>query len=390
MELKDALANPLLVWLLAEVYSGAADEPRELLEMTVPGSVETHLLRKLVPSAFDRARGIARPHGGKPEARIDGQQALATLSWLARREAPAICWWRLQYHMPRLGVILVTAVVGGTVIGYLARDTPAVSLLTASLILGAWFGVGFGRGYSSARMSRTMPSDRVGFGGKKEGEDPDMCSHLWRLGGAHLGAAAFWVTAQLAGWRGSYALLGNGTAAHQLYQARIFWSLVAAALACALIAFLGGHLLGLGLSSLGGTDVNQGAARAVTPRQALRRDALNTLKIAPIAYAICIAAVVSVFYPALQWHRTLIELATATTSLITYSLVFPAWVRYRVAHLYLVSFHRFPPFFIKFLEDAYFLGVVRQTGLSYQFRHGLLHRSLAGLHKTRPRPSRKG
>jgi hypothetical protein len=166
-------------------------------------------------------------------------------------------------------------------------------------------------------------------------------------------------------------------ASHEVYKLTVFESLAASALMCTLVAFLGGHVLGVGLRSLGDADIKQTAARSVTPKQALQRDRSNTLKIAPIAYVISAAAMITAFYPALQWHRTLMELAAATASIITYSLVFPAWVRYRVAHLVLASRGLIPVYFTKFLEDAHYLGVLRQTGLSYQFRHELLRKSLA-------------
>jgi hypothetical protein len=379
-ELKDALKSPLLLWLMAEVYPCVADDPRELLALTAEGAVESHLLLKLVPSAFDRAVGMTGPHGEQPAARVSGDQAVGKLAWLAsglaRRESVALRWWRLQDQVPRLGVILAAAVLGGTVIGFFFRETLAIPLLTAALTLGACFGFGFGRGYSSARMRGTMPSDRIGFGGKKEGEDPDIRDHLYRLGGSVLGTAAFWLSAQMVEWHDFSNLLGQGSGSPGLYQASILESFATAALACTVVAFLGGHVLGESLRSFGASDVKQTGARAVTPQEALKRDRWNTLKIAPIAYIISGAAIVAVFYPALRWNQILMELTTGAACLITYSLVFPAWARYRVAHAVLAIFGILPWTFMQFLEDAHHFGVLRQTGLSYQFRHELLRKSL--------------
>jgi hypothetical protein len=379
-DLQDMLASPLFLWLLAEVYAGVTNDPADLLALTEPESVQSHLLRRLVPAAFEREARKARPRGREPSSLADGDVAFGYLAWLAsrlaRRKAVSINWWRLPDLLPRMAVILVAAALAGAAFGFAGGQNAFVCLVTAALILGAWFGCGFGRGYSSARMKGAMPSDRFGFGGAKEGADPDVRAHLYRLGGAHFGVAVFWGTAVIVGWGTSSSSLRHSLISSQAYGVSTLERFAIAVAICTVVAFVGGHVLGLGLRSLGLHDTKQSAARAATPRRSLRQDGKNAVKVAPIAYVVLAVAMIAVFHFSGPRSSIPFTLVTASACVVTYGLTFPSWLRYRIAHLLLAVPAIIPWCFLDFLEDAHEVGVLGLTGLSYKFRHELLRQSL--------------
>jgi hypothetical protein len=64
------------------------------------------------------------------------------------------------------------------------------------------------------------------------------------------------------------------------------------------------------------------------------------------------------------------------------------WPAYVVARILLAARRQLPIRLSTFLDDAYRLGVLRQAGAAYQFRHAILHDHLAAEHQPRPAAKR--
>lgn len=126
--LANVLANPLMLWLAREIYEGEETDPGELADESRFGdqeAIEDHLLDKLVPRKFandDAARGGT--------SRWTGRQAQRWLAFLAadldKTRSRDIAWWRLPAMAS--GGRLVTFAVRGVLLTAAAWYAAAWSL----------------------------------------------------------------------------------------------------------------------------------------------------------------------------------------------------------------------------------------------------------------------
>ena len=99
--LKEALTNPLMLWLASRVYETKESFPGELTDDTRFGdreAIESHLLRSFVPAVYSS-------RAGAPRLRWTPEQAQRYLGFLARHaektRSPDIAWWRLSHAVRR-------------------------------------------------------------------------------------------------------------------------------------------------------------------------------------------------------------------------------------------------------------------------------------------------
>lgn len=104
-----ALRSPLMVALARSVYAGTADEgdegrdPAELVDaerFPTPAAVERHLLDALVPSLYERARRQDPARGWDPRQARDYLIRLA--AGLHARDDYDLAWWQLHRWIPAL------------------------------------------------------------------------------------------------------------------------------------------------------------------------------------------------------------------------------------------------------------------------------------------------
>jgi hypothetical protein len=304
---------------------------------------------------------------------------------LERRGAVTISWWEIHRLIPRTGLILAAAIVAGAVTGVTMGTSLLSVSLPVALSLGAFFGFGCGRGYSSARKKGMESMGRTGYGGINAGADPELRPHLYRLTTALLAIALLTATGEATARLIPRPLVNSDTfPVTPGAMTGIMLSAAVVAIACCIAAMAIGVLIGVFLRSTKKIDEKWGGARGGTPREAVRRDGLNTLRISTLTIGTCAISALLIFF---RYSNSLPELAlvTAVTILspITASFVQTEWLKYRVAHLWLVLCGRIPLSFMSFLEEAHRVGVLRQTGLSYDFRHELLRKSLASTYRNR-------
>jgi hypothetical protein len=380
VETAEILASPLMIWLLADICSTSDVDPRTMLAPSEAGSVRPRLLESLVPAAFSRIQSTHHRDRGHKRSTVSPSEAVDAFSWLASHlesfRVTSISWWQIEYFVPLLGITLGLATTAGLAWGLLAGKTMIWIIPPVALVLGAFFGFGCGRGYSNARKKGMGDSGRSAYGGSTVGADPELRPHLYRLGTALLGTAVFTAIAQITARLTPITLLAQHiNPINNAEESRIaVIAGIASALTC-ITAIAIGSLIGWYLRSNKNRDAQLAGARAGTPRESMQRDGRNALIVSIPGVLTCGCAMFAVFYQFPPPER-LLAAATALISVVPGSFVQTAWPRYRIAHLWLALLGLVPLPFMTFLEEAHGVGILRQTGLSYEFRHDLLRESL--------------
>jgi hypothetical protein len=376
-----ALRSPLVVWLAGRVYSQVQTDPAALLDpvsFPTPDAVESHLLTSLVPASFGSA---PRSNSGRSPAIASAEEANRWLGFLAyelqARKRYTIAWWALIDLVPWRRLIATTSVLAGVALGLIAQVSvlPPVGVVLA-LVFGLFLCFGFGRGYSSSREEGQAERGRTGFGGQDVGRDPERTVHLKRLRNGCYAALLISITGLVVG---SIFWTLWGTSEKFEYRNIELFTLMFAPCAAASWAFgwVGGKVAGWLLLTNVVPDAQLSAARATSPAQAVHRDGI----FGALGTFVCGGAVSGAITAFMMWctfhANPLIVLAEMIVGGVATSLMFAAWPRYRVAHVWLVARQRIPPRFMDFLAEAHGLGILRQGGIAYEFRHDLLQRALA-------------
>ncbi|MDQ7907643.1 hypothetical protein RB614_24275 [Phytohabitans sp. ZYX-F-186] len=162
--LATTLANPLMLFLARAAYEPATTVPMELLDedrFDEPDRIRQHLLDSFVPTVFRQPA----PHGGRgpgvPSRQWDPRRAEHWLAYLAAwvRDAGTgenLDWWRLQNVVPRRVFVAIGAVLGPAFCGPLGLL--AFGLFGAGRF-GLFFGVAIGAvgGIGSAGVRLAAP-----------------------------------------------------------------------------------------------------------------------------------------------------------------------------------------------------------------------------------------
>lgn len=441
-----ALASPLMVALARSVYADAPGDPSELGDarrFPTVEAVERHLLDALVPTLYARA-GRSAPGG---QHRWDPHRAQRYLTFLAggleTRGTYEWAWWQLYHWLPALQrpwsaaaawALLAAAAVPlwmGTSYALITAIAGWVAPAEAwtwlpSTILGV-----FCMQYIAPRMARrtTRPVHLfaaqvfIAAGGGLAASIPSAVQ------GATGGSTPVEVLGTVAGFTAIYGfpslmtLLSTGLPLPpprprrgSLFIGQWRRSLPAAAIVILGVALLGGTTLGT-IASSGYIDLepstawaygltfgaSMGCAQAglgwvrgtaspndyTTPELSLRADrriALTHGAMGVVLMATPIAALNSdQGASAVQLMQLLFSIGTLGFTGLVLTVSAYAWPYYSAAKVVLAARGRLPWRLQAFLADAHRLGVLRQIGPVYQFRHSRLQRHL-GRHARLPAP----
>jgi hypothetical protein len=339
-ELSAALSTPLMVWLTRKIYARRATgpdgtTPDSLVELAGRGAddVKRHLLSQFIPAVYQDSRWR--------------RKAAKWLAFLARylegaeRPADGIAWWRLGGAARPIGLLvgidgaLLTVL---TLAPGMSRVFGRIPGVAAAVLIGLVFGVLCGR-------SELQPTDME-------------IQIRERLGASLRGGL---VVAALSG-----TIIG--IAAHRVS-----------------LGVLGGLVFGVLLAFAYMHTARVDTERAVDPMSLLHRDrafAATYLTIYGIPSGFVGALIYDVPF-GLLFGATVGALGGLSNG-IQYAFTFGfdrvgavAWGRFQIARAWLAITRRLPWRLMAFLAEARELGVLRQEGGTYHFRHDELREQLA-------------
>jgi hypothetical protein len=338
--LASSLSKPLMAFLSASVYAGSRD-PGEMLSIAADGGLERHLLNLFIPTAFRRSRWR------------DDKQVRSWLTFLATdlnaRNEQRIAWWTLgSSHRLATGLLvgiavgLVTWLAAGLSLGFGLGKGAGFGLpvgLLAGVLVGNILGIGFG----IACGARTLPPTNLEFRVRRR---------LWEalFGGLFVGGATGVIF-------GIFFGTGNG--------------------------IFSGALLGAPIAA--GYGAFGQARDTASPTALLRRDRWFVVAFV-LAYGIPWTIIASLYFggPAVGIPSGVaIGLVGGTVNGIQYAMAKKwdqfgavAWFRLALIRPYFAIRGDLPWRVMTFLKDAYRVGVLRQDGGYYQFRHAQLRDQL--------------
>jgi hypothetical protein len=387
-----ALSSPLMVSLVRGVYSAPAREYGDVSQLLDTArfpdqaSIERHLLLQAVPATFARAQVAP---DGEPVDRIAPRDAERWLMFLAAgvRTHGQIAFWGVARMAPNHRPALVAALIGGALIGLLAGPFPMLAMgIVSCLILGACFGAVFGWSYSEGRRREYEEGTRTGYGGRIRGMDADLRTYLRRTG---ITLSMCLLTTVVAAGLGSLLWRPGSTFAGLEFSggalARFLELFLAAAISTTLIGYAGGTLTAVILRSFPKIDMTRTGARARTPAEAVRKDRNATLVIGALAWLVHGGIMAALLFVVFGAGGVLPGLLSGGAAAVTAGTIFTFWARYRPVHAWLALRGRLPWRLMDFLREAYLLGVLRQNGNFYEFRHARLQECLAEAYHARRR-----
>lgn len=367
------LERPLMIWLTRTIYAEADTMPSDLVTMAMDGgsvAIEKHLLSNLIPTVFTPGE-----YSASMAIRWKPGPAEAWLRFVARHlqeeRTPDFAWWDLNRRVPRI----VHGIGGGLPIG--APIALAVGIVVgivkgglAGLVYGLAAGIGVGliAGLPGGLVSwRKMIPSRVEL--RIRGHLRQVIRRLWLglLFGFGLGALAGLPVALIYG--------------------PVYGLVVMLAL---------GPAVGLALSLRRLFDASSDVS-AASPASTLHDDTMSAiLQVSMGCIGIGFGAGIAL-YVTIRFGGV-----TGTAIGVAYGLVYgisiafgvrwsrvttPAFMPFLIARTWLAVQRKLPWSLMSFLEAAHKLGVLRQQGAVYQFRHATLQEYLATSKPTRKRQS---
>ncbi len=332
--LAEALCTPLAVWLARTVY--AYGEPSELLDRNrFPDrrAIEDHLVDALVADAFGDRAVAQQAQASQVWPRDRAQRWLAFLATeLRARGITDLAWWELRRSVGHrwLAVLgaLVLGSIGGLGVGWLMAyaSTPKLAPATG---LAAGLAVAVAALYASGERVR---KPRLGV------------------------------------WRSLVVVSGVlGMAIGLVFGA--------------LYGLSAGLVVGLGLAvavalrfALGD---NAELTHPTSPKWTMSRDRIAVWT-GSLVLAVVFGAAAGLVFGPNQTGMVGLGLACGLMLGFTLSVLHLRWWWFTVARVWLAVRGKLPWELMVFLEDARKLGVLRQAGASYQFRHVLVQERLAG------------
>jgi hypothetical protein len=426
--LASALASPLMLSLAREVYINApAADRRNPAELTnaaaFPSSlaIRDQLLDSLIPAlvAADTAR---RADNGEPHRRWDTGQAERWLKCLARHldrlHTPDLAWWQLGQAVPStwFGLAAGLAVAVGAGLAAALSAGPAVGPVLAGIVVGPaaglTCGIAIGVLFATWRQSTPPHSSRprrvpgwlraavvsapgavaaaalgsaltlgLGYGLSSGITHGTNAALVAGLPPALAAAAAAGLGIAFAAARRTAPGPAHGLRWH------VTWPRLAAGVAAGLAMGLAVGLqygLGYGSScgvaggvSIGLAAVLEGAARpgdAASPAATLRRDRQSALLVA-LAAGLGVGFVLGI---GLTWGNGLaVGVTTGLCFAFLVALLRTPWPSCTLARYWLALRRQLPHDLMGFLATCHQIGVLRQVGAVYQFRHIELQNRLA-------------
>jgi hypothetical protein len=382
-KLTSALTSPLMVWLAGVALDSGQIQAEDLLKgesRSDQGSLTERLLASLVLGAFTVA---LRPplRDDKLTIQSDPREAERWLAFLARRllerGQTEIAWWRLQALAPWRMLGLGVASVAGLLVGLVAGRSALLAIeADIAALFGVLLGFGFGHAYSLARLNGVARQGRTGFGSRNSGFDTDFYVYSRKLlfglavtlVFAAASAAVTLLWSEVSG--PDHAIVtGNG-------YARLLVYVFAGALLALVLGLAGGTAAGILLRSSNTFDVHLAGARAASPTSAVRKDKGAAIGMLAIGTIVCGSLTFAVLWLTTD-HSYWSAAVGAIAGGITASLIFTYWPVFRAATIWFTIRDQLPLSIMSFLEEAHIIGVLRQAGIIYEFRHELLQKSLS-------------
>jgi uncharacterized RDD family membrane protein YckC len=379
-----ALATPLMVWLARSVYAAPppgsvpADPERQppgpgelCLRERFPNreTIENHLLAEFVPAALRRT-----PTAGR--RRWPRRRAERWLAFLADRAeadqgergqsgAADLQWWTLAEAVPvtarkRLIGAVTGVVLGaesGALLGLFAWRAGGPVLGAAGALMGL-YGMGINGWRTGIRAAATVSGPVGGFG--------------WSWAAVRRSLRQRRVIRQL-------------VTVVPFTVATMILSLLTGAISSTVVGAVSSVMAALILIGLGLAGDPADLAAAPSPRAALIRDRRRVLATAAVLGGLSGAAFGVALSAGDPLRATAIAVSFAvvlgTQLMVDLGLRNGSWVAFTIIHAQLASTGRLPWRLMTFLDDAHHLGVLRQDGAAYQFRHAGLQRQLAVRHR---------
>ncbi|WP_131770582.1 NACHT domain-containing protein [Candidatus Protofrankia californiensis] len=340
----EVFTTALNVVLARSVYSTPDSVPTEMMDAArfpTADDVQSHLLDELVRIAYPRSpvpvketdRRTARPRFWKPLRAPVWLGFLA--SHLERLKTPDLAWWRLRDALPPVGIAIAFGVFGGLIFG-----------VAGEVRYGHGFAFGLGGAVATglAASFRKTPEPRYldlhGFGYIRSG---------LRLVGR---ASCVVLSCVLAGGE----ILG------------------------VLCGIVGGLMVGV--LQFSWVPVKADHARGPADLLHAHRTIFVRNLLGGAAGGLVVGVVVSVAIGSVD--RLLSGAITGVLGGLAVGMAAAnAWIGYRVSHLWLAVQGRIPWRLVRFLDDSYDRGLLRQVGAAYQFRHVRLQERLAKVRSPR-------
>jgi hypothetical protein len=335
--LAKALDTPLMLWLIRHVYLDARRDPGELADAASfphPGVIQTHLLQAVIP-ALITANPPDPDVPGRPRCAWNVPHAQRWLGYLAyhlnRLETRDLAWWQLRAATSRLQLRFALAGLSSPPYVDFSFQGRTKQLVDGMRIKLRTFAVALVLGLVAGLLPVFMGRHRVGL------EDGLVFSIAFGL------------------------VLG--------------------------FFFAGGEAV------LEWVKQPTGSARVITPAVSLRNN--RRLLVLPalvtgLAFAL-MGIVLGTAIPTLTTH-----LAADCVLLFIVGLILGLgfgiphrWPGYAIARTQLWRRRLVPWRLMTFLNDAHRLGILRQVGAVYQFRHAALQDHLAATHEQASTPTQQ-
>ncbi|MFD4702642.1 NACHT domain-containing protein [Streptomyces niveus] len=354
-----ALSSPLMLWLMTSVYADPATRPADITDthrFPDQASVEGHLLDGLVPAVF--RYGPASPDQVRPVRRWNAERALRWLRYLAvylnRSHTRDFAWWQMR-------VIQLHPVI------WMAVLLLPISLL--GLVTGDLFAAVFSDPdapfYEESTPSRLRDTIQTGSAGS--------------LAVGLTGGAVAMALQRRDGQPRRPASPRRFASAAILLVLSASTAVTLGSVTAIVLALLLPLLMALVLTR----PVESGAPAGPS---ALLRGERNVALIHGLVIAPAIAGIIA----SLTWSHgpatvTGVFLAGGLSVAAALTLI-NRWGRWTAIRVTLSLRGRIPWSVMSFLQDAHRLGVLRQVGGVYQFRHARLQQRLSGMEDRRNPP----
>ncbi|MDH6115969.1 hypothetical protein ABH930_002168 [Kitasatospora sp. GAS204A] len=372
-------ANPLMLGLIRAVHGAGHPDPAHLLSFTEVRELENHLLDGLLPSVFtDVPAAPAQPAARRRRWALD--RAERWLGFLATdltvRHSDDLSWWQLHQRVSSWRRALLTgAATWLLAIPLLAADLLAIgqpyqvlpwsALLFGGGVLG--FSVGGCAGAAGARGSAIRPA---------------VIRTTERPGPAVLGALLRrpWAALLLCCWLLWAAANGISFVRWTQHRSGPVPNLFPLASFAALVGTVAIQwLFNLLTAPIRREELADPASALARGRRSAVRPALGVGLLSAVGCALFFVVVGAGM--SLTWSDAWVGMSVLAIEAgvlgAAIGLVRTSWFAYRHAHLHHALSGRLPWRLSKFLADAHRLGVLRQVGPVYQFRHARLRERLA-------------
>jgi hypothetical protein len=373
--LAQALTTPLAVWLVRAVFSRPDRDPTELTDtnrFATPTMIENHLLDVLILTLINGSEvapygmSDAAGRGADDDARRYLVFLAAHLTRLGTRD---FAWWELHRALHPIVPRLVIGLAVGLFAGLLAEivSGPRTGLL-----------IGISAGIISAFLSSSSASP-PGYASfrKRSWKRISLCRFAEQLAGGLLAGVAL----------GLFAVYKGGRVPGPL--GAVVTTSVARTFGTGLVAGLGGGAV-IGVVELLRTPAE--SDMPTSPSSTFSSDRRLTL----IA-GLVITVIASIFSGLLYGFASGLLFGVAAglaTVVITgiggafvgRKLTVRAWPMFIITVIVLSATKKTPRRLMRFLEEAYRLGILRRVGAVYQFRHARLQDRLAATYQD-PRTS---